>query len=147
VAIALLNPPSLVKLVSDALRWGGFSIANLFLYGRNLNRMLDIYVGGFSNNWLIYLLSVVGAFSLLKYDSHLFTFILSATLISTPVFFLCDYRPQTRIIYFLPLQVASTIGFFETMRVARDRVDTAACFSLTVLLLANYAFRSIANLV
>ncbi|MEM2049806.1 MAG: hypothetical protein QXO76_04640 [Thermoproteota archaeon] len=147
LALVLFNPPSLVKLVSDALKWGGFSFANLFLYETNVNRMLNIYVGGFSSNWLIYALSVVGAVSLLKYDNHFLTFILAALLVSTPVFFLCNHGPQTRIIYFLPLQAASTIGFFEALRLAKGRISPAACFSAIILMLANYAFRSVANLI
>ncbi|MEM3680065.1 MAG: hypothetical protein QW359_00215 [Metallosphaera sp.] len=147
LALVLFNPPSLVKLVSDALKWGSFSFANLFLYERNVSNMLNVYVGGFSSNWLIYALSLVGAVSLLKYDNHFFTFILTALLVSTPVFFLCNYGPQTRVIYFLPLQAASTIGFFEKLRLAKGRIRPAAYFSATVLVLANYAFRSIANLI
>ena len=147
MAPLVIGVPSTIDLIYTAFKWGTGSILNLFQYSENIGYMLTSYVGGFTNNFLIFSLSIIGAISLLKYDRLLFSFLFCALVVVTPVFFLCDYRPETRILYFLPLQITSTLGSFEILKAARGMVGSTAGLSTVVLLLANYGFRSVANLI
>jgi hypothetical protein len=125
----------------------GLRVCNLFLYGKNLNYMLGVFVGGFTSNWLVFLLSVVGAAFALKYDNGLLSTLLLLLLITSPAFPLSDHSVQSRIIYFLPLHILSTIGLLEALKMSNRWLNARAAFALTTLVLANYSFRSVANLV
>lgn len=96
---------------------------------------------------MIYALSIVGVLSTWKYNRLLQAFILSALLVTCPAFFLCDYRPQSRILFFLPLSIFSTIGLYEILRALKGNAGVVRFFCLAALILSNYAFRSVANLI
>jgi len=141
------SSPSTLSMIYSAFRWGSGSVQNLFLYDRNIYSMLHIYVGGFTNNYLIYTFSIIGAVLVLKHNGLLPGFVYSALLVCSPAFFLCDHRPQSRILYFLPLPIMATLGLFNILRTLKGNADVVRFFQLVMLLLSNYAFRSVANLV
>ncbi len=143
----LFNSPSTISLIQGAFSWGTASVQNFLLFHLNLNYLLEQYVGGFFSNFLIYILSIGGAISALRHDGALFHFIFSSLVVVSPIFFICDYRVQCRILYFLPLQLISTLGLFDLLRASKGNLDVATSFSATMLPLMNYAFRSIANFV
>ena len=127
--------------------WTNGGIHNIPLYGPNLRFSLDIYVGGFLNNWLIYVLSIIGATSILKYRNSFLNIILIILPVVLPVFLLCNYNAQHRILFFLQTEIFSTIGLLQIFKWLERKVDSTKLFLLILLTLANYSFRSIANLI
>jgi len=120
---------------------------NIFMYNRNLDFMLKIFVGGFTNNYVIFTLSIMGIISILKYNNQFLNLLLMLPLVTSPVFIVSDHVIQSRIIYFLPLHIFSTMGFLEILSKLKNQFNIRIFFILTVLLLANYSFRSVANFI
>jgi len=137
------SPVDLVLSVYKSM--GG--LQNIFLYSSNLKYALQVYVGGFLNNYLIYGLSVVGIAFALRYRSSILNLFITTLLTVSPAFLICNYFVQCRILYFLPVEISSVLGFFELSRLLKGKVSNTQFFLLALLVLMNYSFRSTANLI
>ncbi|MGB9760048.1 MAG: hypothetical protein ACP5LN_10550 [Thermoproteota archaeon] len=121
-----------------------FLISNMFILERNLNFLAQVFVGGYTTNVLVFLLSILGVAQLLKYDGSFFDVLFLILPIVAAPFMFVDAAIQSRLIYFLPLNVYSTLGFYEVLKKLEEKSYTIAF--VLVLLLLNYSFRSVANL-
>jgi hypothetical protein len=93
-----------------------FLISNIFILDRNLNFLTQVLVGGYTINVLVFLLSVLGVAQLLKYEDSFFDVLfLILPIVATPFIFL-DAKTQSKQIYFLPLNIYSTLGFYELLK-------------------------------
>jgi len=153
----------LVNLILDALKQyflnslGGayadysitksaFLVSNIFILNRNLNFLTQVFVGGYTTNVLVFLISVLGVAQLLKYEDSFFdALFLTLPIVAAPFIFV-DATTQSRLIYFLPLNIYSTLGFYELLKKLGEK-SSGKAFVLVLLLLLNYSFRSVANLV
>jgi len=133
---------------SDILLIRSMSIVNLFLFPRNANYTLQIFVGGYLSNYLIFFLSVVGIASLFKSKEKASWFLITLNfVISMPVFFLSP-NIQARLLYLMPLNIYSAFGCSEVLKFAKKKgINENLLLMLILLLLANYSFRSVANLI
>jgi len=131
-----------------ALMIRSFSISNIFLLNRNLDELTQIYVGGYNRNILIYALSIVGVVSLLTFNNAFFDILfLILPVVATPFLFV-SYNVQSRLLYVLPTNVYAAIGLYEVSRYLKKRMlPHRPIIILFLLSLANYGFRSVANLV
>jgi len=123
-----------------------FLISNIFILGRNLNFLTQVFVGGYTTNVLVLLISVIGVAQLLKYEDSFFDVLFLILPIVAAPFIFVDAGIQSRLIYFLPLNVYSTLGFYELLKKLGEK-SSGRAFVLVLLLLLNYSFRSVADLV
>jgi len=123
-----------------------FLVSNIFILGRNLNFLTQVFVGGYTTNVLVFLISVLGVAQLLKYEDSFFDVLFIVLPIVAAPFIFVDATTQSRLIYFLPLNVYSTLGFYELLKKLGEK-SSGRAFVLVLLLLLNYSFRSVANLV
>jgi len=82
---------------------------------RNLNFLAQVLVGGYTTDVLVFLLSVLRMAQLLKYEDSFFDVLFLILPIVAAPFIFVDATVQSRLIYFLPLNVYSTLGFYELL--------------------------------
>jgi len=123
-------------------------LTNLFLFQRNAQYTLQLYVGGYLGNYIIFILSIIGIASLLGWKGKMSWFLVTFSLLtSAPIFFL-PYDIQARLLYIMPLNIYSTLGCAEALKLAiKKGLNANFLLVLILLLLANYSFRSIANII
>ena len=123
-----------------------FSPTNIFTIERNLHYLTQILVGGYTTNILIFLASTIGATQLLKYEDPFFdTLYLILPIAATPFIFV-DATTQSRLIYFLPTNIYTTLGTHKILTKLEEKTQNKA-FLLAILHQLNYTLRSTANLV
>ncbi|MEM3646647.1 MAG: hypothetical protein QW334_00680 [Thermofilum sp.] len=131
-----------------AVARGTLSVSNLFLLGRNLDELRQVLVGGYTSNPLIYVLSAVGAVFMLGFNNLFFDTLLLMLPAAAAPFLFADKTVQSRLLYTLPTSIYAAVGLHEALKLLEEKgLDKRVFATLTLLSLANYSFRSVANLV
>ena len=119
------------------------SFDNLMLLGQNLSFALNILVGGYTANWLLYTLAVIGALAL-NYENPLDR-LLDSWLITTSIPFLFSNATiQSRLILNLPLHILAAKGLYQlTWNKSYGKVLTTVVF----FVLTTHTLRSLANMI
>ncbi|MGQ9691568.1 MAG: hypothetical protein ACUVQY_10005 [Thermoproteota archaeon] len=131
-----------------AITRNSLSISNIFLLNRNLDELRQILVGGYTSNVLIHALSIVGVIFLLAFNDVFFDGLFLILPIAAVPFIFVNEAIQSRLLFALPTNIYATLGLYEALKqFGKNGVKYGALMILILLWLANYGFRSAANLV
>jgi len=127
---------------------GSMSLTNLVLFQRNTYNTLQVFVGGYLCNYLILSLSIIGVLCMLGFAGRMPRFLLVLGLVTSAPVFLVYPNVQARLLYLMPFNIYSTLGCSAVLKLAnRVGVNEGLLMTFILLLLANYGFRSVANLI
>jgi len=131
-----------------AVSRSSLSISNIFLLNRNMDFMRQVFVGGYTSNVLVYMLAAIGIVYLLAFNNPFFDSLFLLLPVTAVPFILSNPTAQSRLLYLLPTNIYATVGLYRVLKhLERRRMSQRAFATLVLLSLANYGFRSVANLV
>jgi len=130
-----------------ARRWSG--IVNLFMMGPNIDYVLRIFLGGVLSNWLLFVLSIVGGYRLVRSTNRFGWFLISSLVAASGWFPFSNEWAQHRIMLITPFPMLAAVGVVAVASTLQDsRHNRIRDLFITFVLLASatYALRSAVNM-
>ena len=122
---------------------GGISILNLYLLNQNLNFLTNIFVGGYTANWPLLALAIIGSLALDPKGNPLDRLLTAWLITSSIPFPIAKSSLQNRLLFNTPIQILAAIGL---QKLAKNQ-NGKLLKTLMILALTTHALRSLANII